>query len=184
MGRDKAFVEVSGEPLWRRQVGVLQRAGAVRVAVARRRGQAPIGHAGCLLDEYEGRGPLAGLHAGLKAAGSGRLAVLAVDMPGVDEAWFAWLAGLCGPGSGAAASSGGVIEPLAALYPAEALGEAASRLERGELSATGFVLALAGAGMMTVAAAPPAYAGRLRSLNEPPAGPSAPPGGCSSPPPR
>ena len=63
MGRDKALVEVDGEPLWKRQVGVLRAAGAERVVVGRRRGQEAIGYPDCCLDAFEGCGPLAGIHA-------------------------------------------------------------------------------------------------------------------------
>jgi len=169
MGRDKAQVEVDGEPLWRRQVGVLRAAGAERVVVARRRGQEAIGYPDCCFDAFEGCGPLAGIHAALAIGGYPLAAVLAVDMPGMDAAWFVWLRGFCGPGAGAVAGAIGALEPLAAIYPAEALPEAAARLERRELSVRGLATALAAAGRMSLVALPAGYAGRVPSLNEPPA---------------
>jgi len=169
MGRDKALVEVGGEPLWRRQVGVLLGAGAARVALVRRTGQEPIVYPDCLFDRVPDSGPLAGIHAAMEIGGHPLVAVLAVDMPGIDVAWFAWLLGLCSPGVGAVAGSEGELEPLAAIYPADALPEVSGRLARGELSVQGLAKALAAAGMMTIAEVPADYAGRLASLNEPPA---------------
>src|SRR5580693_5086169 len=85
MGRDKALVEMDGEPLWRRQVGVLHSAGAERVVVVRRREQEALDHPDCVFDEFRDCGPLAGIHAALKIGGYPHVAVLAVDMPGIDE---------------------------------------------------------------------------------------------------
>jgi molybdopterin-guanine dinucleotide biosynthesis protein A len=97
------------------------------------------------------------------------VAVLAVDMPGIDAAWFGWLRGFCGPGAGAAAGAQGALEPLAAIYPAEALPVAAARLARRELSVQGLAKELAAAGRMSLLPVPAEYAGRVPSLNEPPA---------------
>jgi molybdopterin-guanine dinucleotide biosynthesis protein A len=167
MGRDKALVEVDGEPLWRRQVGVLHAAGAGRVVLARRRGQENVGYPDCCFDAFEGCGPLAGIHAALEIGGHPLVAVLAVDMPGIDAGWFKWLLGFCGPGVGAAAGAPGTLEPLAAIYPIEALPVAAARLARRELSVQGLAAELAAAGRMSLVAIPAEYAGRVPSLNEP-----------------
>jgi molybdenum cofactor guanylyltransferase len=167
MGRDKALVEVEGEPLWKRQVGVLRAAGAARVVLARRREQEAVGYPDCCFDAFEGCGPLAGIHAALAIGGHPLVAVLAVDMPGIDAAWFKWLLGFCGQGAGAAAGEPGALEPLAAIYPAEALPEVAARLARRELSVQGLATALAAAGRMSLPALPAGYAGRVPSLNGP-----------------
>lgn len=133
MGRDKAFLEADGEPLWKRQVGVLRDAGAGRVVLIRRRGQDPVAYDDCHFDVFTGCGPLAGIHAALEIGGHPHVGVLAVDMPGIDAAWFGWLGGFCKAGVGAVARGDRALEPLAAIYPAEALPEAALRLERGGL---------------------------------------------------
>jgi molybdopterin-guanine dinucleotide biosynthesis protein A len=169
MGRDKALLDWGGEPLWKRQVAVLRAAGASRVVVGRRAGQAPIAYPDCCLDVFSDSGPLAGLHAALSIGGHPLVAVLAVDMVGIDAAWFEWLAALCRPGVGAAARHARSLEPLAAIYPSEALPEAAARLSRGELSVRGLVLGLEAAGMMSVVEVPEAYAARVESVNAPPA---------------
>ncbi len=169
MGRDKALVEVDGEALWKRQVGVLHRAGAARVVVVRRRDQEAIGYPECIFDAIAGCGPLAGIHAALELGGHPLAAVLAVDMPGIDAVWFEWLKASCGQGIGAVAEGPGGLEPLAAIYPAEAFPEVAARIGRGELSVQALARGLAAAGMMSVVGLPAAYAGRVASLNAPPA---------------
>ncbi len=169
MGRDKALVEVDGDPLWKRQVGVLRGAGAQRVVLIRRRDQFPIGSADCRLDVFSRSGPLAGLHAALGIGGHRWVAVLAVDMPGIDPAWFAWLRGFCGPGVGAIARHARALEPLAAIYPAQARLEIEARLARRDLSVRRFALGLAAAGRMAVVTLPAGSDHRVASLNAPPA---------------
>jgi molybdopterin-guanine dinucleotide biosynthesis protein A len=169
MGRDKAQVVVDGDPLWRRQVRVLRGAGAERVVLIRRRDQPAIESADCRLDVFSCSGPLAGLHAALGIGGHPWVAILAVDMPGIDAAWFAWLRGLCRPGVGAVARHAQALEPLAAIYPAQARAEVAARLARRELSVRRLALGLAAAGHMAVAPLPAGSARLAASLNAPPA---------------
>jgi molybdopterin-guanine dinucleotide biosynthesis protein A len=169
MGRDKALVEVEGEPLWKRQVAVLRGGGAGRVVLVRRRDQEIIDYTDCRYDEYTDSGPLAGIHAALGVGGHPHVAVLAVDMPGIDAAWFEWLGRSCLPGVGAVAGHAQLLEPLAAIYPIGALPEVVARLGRGDLSVQGLARGLAAAGLMSVLSLPPAYADRVASLNAPPA---------------
>jgi molybdopterin-guanine dinucleotide biosynthesis protein A len=167
MGRDKALVEVDGEPLWKRQAGVLRSAGASRVVLARRREQDAIGYPDCCFDAFRDCGPLAGIHAALGIGGNPLVAVLAVDMTGIDAAWFDWLRLSCRPGAGAVAGNAERVEPLAAFYPTVAMPEVEARLARRELSVQALARGLAAAGMMSIVEAPAAYAGRLASLNAP-----------------
>jgi molybdopterin-guanine dinucleotide biosynthesis protein A len=169
MGRDKAEMRVDGDPFWRRQVRVLRGAGAERVVLVRRRDQAAIESCDCRLDVFSRSGPLSGLHAALLVGGHRWVAVLAVDMPGIDPAWFAWLRGFCRPGVGAVARHAQALEPLAAIYPAQAREEVAVRLARRDLSVRRLVLGLAAAGRMAVVTLPAGAAGRAASLNTPPA---------------
>jgi molybdopterin-guanine dinucleotide biosynthesis protein A len=166
MGRDKALIEQGGEPLWRRQLRVLKEAGAQTALVARRRDQQPLEGAPCIFDAFPDSGPMSGIHAALSAGDFPLVAILAVDMPGVDAAWFTWLKGLCGPGVGAAAEHDQSIEPLAAIYPGDILAEVAGRIGRRELSARRLVEDLARAGRMRLAPIPGPLAGKAASLNE------------------
>ena len=130
MGRNKALLRIDGEPLWQRQMRVLKAAGARPVFLV----QAPRQHAltrGVLRDTMGGAGPLAGLHAALAQCGHGHIAVLAVDLPFIDQAWFARLAKLCATGVGGVTRTRKGYEPLAAIYPREALVIAAAHLAKG-----------------------------------------------------
>lgn len=132
MGRDKALLIVDGQPLWQRQVQLLRSSGAGLIGVVRRPDQPALGlppDVPLWHDTVSGIGPLAGLHAALAACQTGWLAVVAIDLPRLDAAWFHWLGGFCTPGCGAVARrSDGTHEPLAAIYPQSARAAAAQRL--------------------------------------------------------
>lgn len=171
MGRDKAALRIGRETLARRQVRVLREAGAAPVLVARRRDQ-PVVVRGVryVRDEVENAGPMAGLHVGLKAARGERmrwLAVLAIDMPAIDAAWFERLARVCRIGCGAVVRHADGFEPLAAIYPVEALTSVERRLRRGELSMQGLVAALVRGRKMRVVPLPESERWRVENWNRP-----------------
>lgn len=168
MGRDKALLDCSGEPLWRRQVNVLRGSGATPVALVRRRGQPELDeHVRQLHDTVDGAGPLAGLQAALTACPALWLAVLAVDMPKIDPAWFRWLCSFCRPGVGAVARVASGFEPLAAIYPREALATATEQVRLGRCSLQHLVIALVQARRMTALHLPASEAGRIANWNMP-----------------
>ena len=140
MGRNKALLDVDGEPLWRRQVRVLRGSGVDAVAVVLRPGQELLPGLGeaevrVLRDLQPEAGPLAGLHAALMAFPQTRhFFLLAVDLPRIEAGWFRWLQGFCDRGTGAIVQHDGGYEPLAAIYPAGALPAVADHLARGEFS--------------------------------------------------
>ncbi len=165
MGEDKAGLVLDSEPLWRRQVGVLAGAGLGRVVLVRRQDQdAPPG-VECWRDCIEGIGPLAGLHAALLPRAADFVAVLAVDMPGIGPGWFEWLSGFCREGSGAMARHADVCEPLAAIYPAEALAAVEAQIGAKYHSLQHLALSLASVGRMTLLPLEGAEASRLGSVN-------------------
>jgi molybdopterin-guanine dinucleotide biosynthesis protein A len=165
MGRDKAGLLLDGKPLWQRQLGVLRAAGLERVVLIRRPGDPAPAAVECWRDAVPGIGPLGGLHAALRPGGADWVAVLAVDMPGVDPEWFRWLARFCLPGVGAMARHAEGCEPLAAIYPAAALAEVEARIARGEHSLQRLAAALAHAGRMILVPLPAADAPRIASVN-------------------
>lgn len=166
MGRDKAMLSWEGELLWLRQRRVLGECGADPVTVVRRRGQPPLGEQEHLLyDTMEGVGPLAGLHAALLACWTDLLAVLAVDMPAIDAAWFRWLGGFCRPGAGAVVRTAAGFEPLAAIYPREALAAVVSHLEPGDRSLQSLVAALVDAQRLVAVPLPAGWHKRITNLN-------------------
>ena len=165
MGSDKAEIVLDGEPLWRRQCRVLREAGSSPVVLVRRTGQRAPAGIEVIRDRFGDAGPLAGLHAALAAATGAHIAVLAVDMPGVDAGWFRRLLGCCRPGAGAMARHPAAAEPLAAVYPREAIVQVEARLGRGEFSLQGLAEALAKSGAMALVPLPPAELWRAVSIN-------------------
>jgi len=123
MGRNKALLRIDG------------------VCLVQTPGQRALTR-GVLRDTVRDAGPLAGLHAALAECRSGHLAVVAVDLPNIESAWFARLAKLCTPGVGAVARTRDGYEPLAAIYPSDALAEAKARLESGRFALQQFVATL------------------------------------------
>jgi molybdopterin-guanine dinucleotide biosynthesis protein A len=125
MGRDKARLCVDGVALWRRQQRVLEAAEARPVVFALRARQRRFAPSLVVVrDTRSGIGPIAGVHAALRACESEWLAVLAVDLPRVDAAWLQKLARWCRPGRGAVGiSRAGFFEPFAAIYPRAVLPE-------------------------------------------------------------
>jgi molybdopterin-guanine dinucleotide biosynthesis protein A len=167
LGSDKAELRLKGEPLWQRQLDVLRKAGASRVVLVRRPGQAAPPGVECWRDGTEGAGPLRGLRAALAPRLAPWVAVLAVDMPGINPAWFRWLGKFCGPGIGAMACHPGAYEPLAAIYPAEALEAVESHLAGEDQSLQSLAWDLASAGRMILRPVTKAAAARLTSINTP-----------------
>lgn len=162
MGRDKATLLVDGEPLWRRQVRVLREAGADSTALVRSPGQPALDSTmPPLRDTVLNAGPLAGLHAALSAEGAPLVAVLAVDMPRIDAAWFRWLLESCAENRGAVAHHASGTEPLAAFYPRAALPQIVRQLARGDYALSLLVASLTAEGYV---AAVPLPAKRLPCL--------------------
>ena len=167
LGSDKAELLLKGEPLWRRQLGVLRQAGASRVVLVRRPGQVVPEGVECWRDGTEGAGPLRGLRAALAPQVAPFVAVLAVDMPGITPAWFRWLGKFCRPGTGAMACHPEAYEPLAAIYPAEALEAVDSHLAREDQSLQSLAWDLASAGRMVLRPVAKKAAAHLTSINTP-----------------
>ena len=118
MGRDKALLEVDGQPLLARQIQIARDAGADEVFIS---GRADADYTAftcpVLRDRFLETGPLAGIEAALMATASPLLLALAVDLPGMDVDFLRRLAGQCAVGCGAIPRVDGFIEPLAAFYP-------------------------------------------------------------------
>lgn len=169
MGRDKATLSVSGHLLWRRQLGVLRALGAAPLFLVRAPGQRalPVGRRARLLhDAVPNTGPLGGLHVALDASPAAHLAVLAVDLPALDAAWFTVLRQHCAPGRGAVARTARGYEPLAAIYPRAALPLVARSLAAGEYALQDLLRGLVRARLMRVVRAS-ATDPRLANWNTP-----------------
>lgn len=171
MGRDKALLEVDGQPLWRRQREVLRAAGAAEIFLSARDDQAWLpqadGFAAVLFDAVSVGGPLVGISAGLERTSRSHLAVLAVDLPRMNVAWFAALLAACAPGVGAVGRRDGFFEPLAAVYPRELMLGAWEALVRGDFSLQRFLATAVAEDRMRVCEISPVDAGWFANWNEP-----------------
>lgn len=168
MGRDKALLQFGGELLWRRQARVLREAGVSDVLLVRRPGQTVLDPAVThLRDSYVEVGPIAGLHATLLATTKPWVAVLAVDLPRIEAGWFERLKALCRRGCGAVAHHADGYEPLAAIYPREALAPVIEQLHARHYSLQKLVAWLVRADRMAVVALTPAERAAVENWNTP-----------------
>lgn len=129
MGADKAHLEIDGIPLWRRQVETLVSAGADEVLISGDpKGSWDNWSGPILADDEPEVGPLSGLITALRRAQFPLVLVLAVDMPAMTSVALRRLLQEARPPTRTEAGRGVVpfrgnqfYEPLAAVYPREAL---------------------------------------------------------------
>lgn len=151
MGRDKAWLDWHGEPLWQHQLRKLAALGPAQLFIAARGEQRLTAPQAELLPDPPGnQGPLPVLARCLERAQRPLLA-LAVDMPGVTTALLQVLLH-----EGMEAASGAVFrsahghEPLCALYPPAVLPLLHRSLEQGNLRMQAFVQDAVEAGLLRV----------------------------------
>jgi molybdopterin-guanine dinucleotide biosynthesis protein A len=139
MGRDKAWVEVDGQPLIIRAVDMLRELGVAEVFISGRAGT-DYSDLACpvLLDLEPGGGPLGGIERALWAANSGLVLVVAVDLARMKPEFLAQLIAHCDSLTGVVPSLKGELEPLAAIYPKRCHELVRACLRRGEHAARDF----------------------------------------------
>ena len=145
MGREKATLLIEGEPLWQRQLRVLQELQPAELWVSARAALpwCPPGIE-VVLDTIPGCGPLSGVAAGLRRLQTSHLLVLAVDLPQMTAEHLSKLQSLTRPGQGVISRQGDYFEPLCAIYPGEAAAVAESALASSKLSLQPFAQLLLG----------------------------------------
>ena len=134
MGRDKALVELGGRTLLDRALDRWREYGAgVQLSVGNpeRRAMAPKGMP-AVADFYPDRGPLGGLHAGLRTCPTPLLLLTAVDCPFLTPALADGLLAVIGTAAAAVYTLDGRPQPLFGLYRRTCLPEAAGMLAVGE----------------------------------------------------
>lgn len=182
MGRDKALLtapDESGRVLWERQRDVLRAAGCAEIYLSARPEQAWAKEAGArggfaavLHDALPDCGPLVGITAAFeRAVAATHVAVIAIDLPRMTAEWFTALARECRPGVGAVGRSAGErsggFEPLAAIYPRDAMWTAWEALARHEYSVRHYVDRLVNAGQLRAQEIPARNAAWFENWNEP-----------------
>ncbi|HEY7281808.1 MAG TPA: molybdenum cofactor guanylyltransferase [Actinomycetota bacterium] len=136
MGVDKASLEIDGEPLARRVTDLLSGAcDSILVASGDGERLAWLGLPQ-VADIEPDAGPLGGLIAGLEAATTPLMAVVAVDMPDASAAVFDLLARRAPGHDAAVPRTGRGLEPLHAVYAAAASRILRRAFDDGERSVT------------------------------------------------
>jgi len=135
MGCDKAFLEIDGEPLWRRQLNILSDLEPQKVFIAGPPREQWRDYE-ILPDALEDVGPLGGLTSALRACRTPFLLALAVDLPKITDTF---LRNLLIEGSGVVPYLNRRYEPLVAIYPKAALPIAETHLSSCEYSMQKFV---------------------------------------------
>ena len=154
MGRDKALLEMEGQPLWRRQLALLESLAPSEILVSGPRRPGFPDALRNVEDAGLGSGPLAGLAASLRAASSPHVLVLAVDMPRMRREILEDLRARLSAGRGAVPflfcreTQEKFYEPLAAIYPRECLGLVERHLASADWSMQAFVRAAVAAGLL------------------------------------
>lgn len=143
MGTDKAQVEVFGQPLWARQLNLLQslKPETVWVSARARPSWCPT-NIEAVLDDHPSRGPLSGLVPALARIKTSHLLALAIDLPCITQTMLERLWRTAEVGRGVVRVNQGRFEPLCAIYPRESAAIAAEALNRGELSLQQLILRL------------------------------------------
>lgn len=150
MGRDKAFLDVGGQPLWCRQAAKLEAvAGEVFLSV-RDAESAPESPMRKIFDPSGARGPLGGLAAALRAAGFARVLVLAVDLPAMTPEFLRLLAAGASADCGLVPELDGFYQGTAAVYPRVLLPLVEEVLAGGDVSFQHLIRRALTAGMMAV----------------------------------
>jgi molybdenum cofactor guanylyltransferase len=166
MGQDKATLIYRDAPLWRRQVDLLRKLQPARLFVSARND--PVWRPAdtvFVADVPPSRGPLSGLVAAINQTEGTHLLALAVDMPCVDEAYLRSLCLLTEPGHGILPVMGERSEPLAAIYPVEALVHFQEALAGSDFSLQRIVSRLLSAKIMRGLPIRPEEKKRFRNLN-------------------
>ena len=135
MGVDKATLLISGDPLWKRQLGCISNLRPEAVWVSAR--TAPSWRPAeieVVTDKRPSCGPLSGIAAGLRRLRTSHLLVLAIDLPQMTPEHLRKLCVLAHPGTGVIPFQSDYFEPLCAIYPAEALVATEAALNSGDVS--------------------------------------------------
>ena len=107
MGLDKAFIELDGVPLWRRQLQILEALAPDQLFIAGPpRDEWEEANAIVIPDAESGAGPLAGLVEGLRRSSTGLLVTIAVDLPHMTTDYLRELVDSCAADCGVVPSYG------------------------------------------------------------------------------
>lgn len=168
MGRDKRLIEIDGQPLWLRQIEVLQSLNPAELVISGPlNGPWSASDYKIIPDRVKDVGPLAGIVAVLKSVRSPLVLVLAVDMPQMLANYLRLLLDKCRADCGVVPLRGKLYEPLAAVYPRACVNIAQGQLQSGKHNLQSFVQACVDAGMLAPIKITSAEDLYFRNLNQP-----------------
>jgi molybdopterin-guanine dinucleotide biosynthesis protein A len=151
MGKDKATLLFRGKPLWKIQLELLWKLEPTEIFVSARTDPAwRPANVHFVADDPPSCGPLSGLAAALARMRAKRLLALAIDMPFMTEKYLRFLCGQIEPGRGVLPKIDNRAEPLAAIYPQEALANVQSALSGKDFSLQTVTGRLVAAGKLQV----------------------------------
>ena len=135
MGADKAFIQIDGMPLWRRQLRILEQLQPHELFTAGPAHQ-EWQEMNCIIipDAEPNSGPLGGIVGALQRCSAPLLLVLAVDLPNMTSRYLRELVDSCAADRGLVPTFGERFEPVAAVYPKHALPLAEDCLASRDLS--------------------------------------------------
>jgi molybdopterin-guanine dinucleotide biosynthesis protein A len=151
MGKDKATLLFRGKPLWQIQLELLRKLEPTEILVsARTDPDWRPANVHFVADDPPSCGPLSGLAASLAQMRTAHLLALAIDMPFITEKYLEFLCSLIEPGRGVLPKIDNRAEPLAAIYPQEALANVQSALSGKDFSLQTVTGRLVAAGKLQV----------------------------------
>ncbi len=131
MGRPKAWLPWGNHPMVAHVVEILGSCVDEVVVVASESLDLPPLDARVVRDREPDLGPLAGIAVGLGACRGTRAFVTATDAPFLTPRFIEAMFERCGPGGAAAPSTRGIVQPLAAVYPARGAARAQRLVREG-----------------------------------------------------
>lgn len=168
MAKDKATLPFRGKPLWQIQVELLRKLMPTEIFVSARAD--PVWRPAdvqFVADQAPSCGPLSGLAASLATMRSPHLLALAIDMPLMTQEYLASLCSHIQPCRGVIAKIDELFEPLATIYPREALADVQSALSGEDFSLQTLTARLIASGKLQVVLVTPQERNLFLNVNEP-----------------
>ena len=169
MGRDKAAIEIGGEPLWRRQLSVLKETGASELFISGR-ADGPYAKSGVTVieDITPNAGPLAALEAVLPRITHTHALVLAIDLPAMRADFLiALVKTALAKDCSVVPESDGRFEPLAAVYAPSLLPLVADCLHGPDRSMQNLLRKAMSGALAITHSVRPEYLSLFQNLNSP-----------------
>ena len=139
MGADKAFIEIDGVPLWRRQLQIIEQLRPHELFIAGPAHDEWQSRSAVIIPDAEaGAGPLGGMVAALRRSSAPLLLTLAIDLPAMTSEYLRQLLDACSSDCGIVPTQGERFEPVAAVYPKTTLELAENCLAARDVSVQRF----------------------------------------------